>query len=54
MLKIPDDYEMCAIFRMGYNDPDMKRPSIDWRSSERKSINELAYKNTWGEQLKNS
>jgi nitroreductase len=54
MLNIPDDYEMCAIFRMGYNNPNMKRPSIDWRSSQRKSINELAYKNTWGETLENS
>ncbi|MEO8513438.1 MAG: nitroreductase family protein [Ignavibacteria bacterium] len=52
LLKIPNDYEMCAIFRMGYVDPDMKRPTIDWRSSHRKDLNELAYKDTWGKPIK--
>jgi len=52
MLKIPDDFEMCAIFRMGYVDPNMKRPAIDWKSSQRKGINDLAYKDTWGEPIK--
>ena len=52
LLKIPDDYEMCAIFRMGYVDPDMKRPTIDWKSSQRKDINELAFKDTWGNPVK--
>ena len=48
ILKIPDNYEMCAIFRMGYVDPNMKRPTIDWKSSQRKGVNELAFKDTWG------
>jgi hypothetical protein len=48
MLNIPDNFEMCAIFRMGYVDPEMKRPTIDWKSSQRKDINELAFKDTWG------
>ncbi len=48
LLKIPDNYEMCAIFRMGYVDPNMKRPTIDWRSSHRKGVDELAFKDTWG------
>jgi nitroreductase len=52
MLKVPDDYEMCAIFRMGYVDPGMKRPTIDWRSSQRKDINELAFKDSWGNPVK--
>lgn len=52
MLNIPDNYEMCAIFRMGYVDPDMKRPSIDWKSSERKGVSELAFKDKWGNELK--
>ncbi len=52
MLNIPEDYEMCAIFRMGYVDPGMKRPTIDWRSSQRKEINELAYKDSWGNLVK--
>ncbi len=52
ILSIPDDYEMCAIFRMGYVDEKMKRPTIDWRSSQRKTVNELSFKNTWGKTLK--
>ncbi|HEY3251340.1 MAG TPA: nitroreductase family protein, partial [Ignavibacteria bacterium] len=36
ILNIPDDYEMCAIFRLGYVDLNMKRPTIDWKSSQRK------------------
>lgn len=48
MLKIPDDYEMMAIFRMGYVDPEMKRPAIDWKSSQRKSISELAFRDQFG------
>lgn len=52
MLNIPDEYEMCAIFRMGYVDPEIKRPTIDWRSSQRKPVNELAFKDMWGKNLK--
>jgi nitroreductase len=48
LLKVDNNYEMMAIFRMGYKDPDMKRPSIDWKSSQRKDINELAFKNIFG------
>lgn len=52
MLNIPDDFEMCAIFRMGYVDPAIKRPAIDWRSSQRKPIEELSFKNKWGTAIK--
>lgn len=48
LLKVSDDFEMMAIFRMGYVDPEMKRPSIDWKSSQRKGIDELAFKNFFG------
>lgn len=48
MLKISGDYEMMAVFRMGYTDPDMKRPSIDWKSSQRKGIDELAFSDFFG------
>lgn len=48
MLNIPDTHEMCAVFRMGYVDSNIKRPTIDWKSSQRKGVNELAYKDTWG------
>ncbi len=48
LLKVSEDYEMMAIFRMGYTDPEMKRPSIDWRSSQRKDVSELAFKDYFG------
>lgn len=51
MLKVPEDYEMMAIFRMGYIDPKVKRPVIDWTSSQRKSISELAFRNKFGNHI---
>lgn len=48
MLEVPDDYEMAAIFRMGYKDPNVKRPTIDWKSEQRKAPDKLAFKNKWG------
>lgn len=48
MLKVSDDFEMMAIFRMGYVDPEMNRPSIDWKSSQRKGIDELAFRDIFG------
>lgn len=48
LLEVDSNYEMMAIFRMGYIDPDMKRPSIDWKSSQRKSVSELSFKNKFG------
>jgi len=48
LLNIPVDFEMCAIFRMGYVDPGMKRPTIDWKSSQRKDVKDLAFKDSWG------
>jgi nitroreductase len=51
IVKVPDDYELMAIFRMGYVNPDMKRPTIDWKSSQRKSPDELAFRNVWGNKL---
>jgi nitroreductase len=52
LLFVPDSFEMCAIFRMGYVDPEIKRPTIDWRSSQRKPVNELAFGDIWGNELK--
>ena len=48
MLEVPDNYEMAAIFRMGYKDPSVKRPTIDWKSEQRKPPDKLAFKNKWG------
>jgi nitroreductase len=48
MIKIPADFEMMAIFRMGYIDKNIPRPTIDWKSSQRKSPGELAFTNFFG------
>lgn len=54
LLRIPDDFEMMAIFRMGYVDPGMKRPAIDWKSSQRKGIDELAFKDVFGKNFRSA
>lgn len=51
MLRVPDEYEMMAIFRMGYIDPKVKRPVIDWKSSQRKGISELAFSDRFGKPI---
>jgi nitroreductase len=48
MLNVPEDYEMLAIFRMGYVDPNIKRPTIDWQSSERQPPEKIAFYNSFG------
>lgn len=48
ILGVPDDYELAAVFRMGYVDKQVKRPTIDWRSSQRKSFRDLAFRDRFG------
>lgn len=52
IIKIPETYELMAVFRMGYIDENMNRPAIDWKSSQRKSIEELTYLNEFGNHWK--
>jgi nitroreductase len=47
LLNIPDDYELVAMFRMGYKDPNAPRNTIDWTSNQRKAFVELARYNDW-------
>jgi nitroreductase len=51
IVNVPDTHELMAVFRMGYTDPNMKRPTIDWKSSQRKSPDDLAFRNVWGNKL---
>ncbi len=51
ILGIPDDYELAAVFRMGYVDSSVKRPTIDWRSSQRKDFHELASCDRFGKKF---
>lgn len=51
LLEVPDDQALLVLFRLGYVDPNIKRPTIDWSSPQRKTINELAYAEHWGRPL---
>lgn len=51
LLDIPDDYELLALFRMGYRDPASARNAIDWTSSQRKSFETLAGADQWATPL---
>lgn len=51
LLGIPADYELMVLFRLGYEDPSLKRPTIDWTSPQRKGIAELAFQEQWGTPL---
>ena len=47
MLGIPDQYDLVALFRMGYRDPAGARNTIDWTSSQRKPFESLASPDRW-------
>jgi nitroreductase len=49
MIDVPDGYEVIALFRLGYIDPDAKRPTIDWSSTQRKDISNFCFDETFGE-----
>lgn len=46
LLKVPDDLELIAMYRLGYVPPEHKRPSIDWSSAHRKRFSQYAYRDT--------
>jgi nitroreductase len=53
VLGIPAEYELMLLIRLGYIDPQVKRPAIDWTSPQRKGIAELVFQETWGNSLDN-
>ena len=48
LLEIPDQYELVAIFRMGYKNAEAPRNTIDWVSNQRKPMTDLVHYNQWG------
>lgn len=48
MIAPPDDFEVIALFRLGYVDPDAKRPAIDWSSTQRRPIADYCFDETFG------
>lgn len=51
MLGVPENFELMLLLRLGYEDENIKRPTIDWKSPQRKGIDELAFQETWGEPI---
>jgi nitroreductase len=51
MLGVPEGFELMVLFRLGYEDPSLKRPTIDWSSPQRKGIDELAFQEVWGQPI---
>jgi nitroreductase len=48
LLRIPPNFELVAVFRMGYKDAQAPRNTIDWTSSQRKPFTQLVHYNEWG------
>lgn len=48
LVEVPEDYELIALFRLGYIDPGAKRPTIDWSSTQRKHVSSYCFEETFG------
>ncbi len=46
LLKVPDNLELMALYRLGYLPEGQQRPRIDWQSDQRKRLSQLAFRNT--------
>lgn len=46
LLRVPDDLELIAMYRLGYLPDSAKRPSIDWTSSHRKRFDQYVFRDT--------
>jgi nitroreductase len=45
LLRIPDDLELIAMYRLGYLPEEKRRPRIDWSSSHRKRLSQYVFRN---------
>lgn len=46
LLKVPDDLELMAVYRLGYLPADQRRPAIDWSSHQRKRPSQYVFRGT--------
>ncbi|UFS59271.1 nitroreductase family protein [Subtercola endophyticus] len=46
LLKVPDDLELMAVYRLGYLPPHERRPAIDWSSRQRKRPSQFVFRGT--------
>ena len=44
LLKVPADFELMAVYRLGYLPADQQRPSIDWSSRHRKRLDQYVFR----------
>lgn len=49
LLKVPDDLELMAVYRLGYVPEDQRRPAIDWVSHERKRPSQFVFRESCDE-----
>ena len=45
LLQVPEELELMALYRLGYLPENPKRPRIDWTSSQRRHMSQLAFRN---------
>jgi len=45
LLRVPDDLELMAVYRLGYLPPERQRPRIDWTSAHRKHLSQYVFRN---------
>ncbi|MEW6638159.1 MAG: nitroreductase family protein [Actinomycetota bacterium] len=46
LLRVPDDLELMAVYRLGYVPAEQRRPTIDWSSRQRKRLSQYVFRNT--------
>jgi nitroreductase len=46
LLKVPENLELMAVYRLGYVPPEKPRPRIDWKSDHRKRISQYVFRDT--------
>ena len=44
LLRVPDDLELMAVYRLGYLPAERARPRIDWTSSHRKRLSQYVFR----------
>jgi nitroreductase len=46
LLKVPDNLELMAVYRLGYLPEERRRPTIDWTSTQRKRLSQYVFRNS--------
>ena len=46
LLRVPEDMELIAMYRLGYVPREYQRPSIDWSSAHRKRLSQYVFRDT--------